>query len=217
MGSPADLVERLDFLVGKDFERQVRCRFGNQVHHFSSSPRGSFLLLATFWRSIFCLMEESVALVLQSCLGGSARYFHVLEVSHNHFRLSVSCKAMGFFVYELRRVIGDCFDVYFHLWSNGAPHWEREKRLWEMEEARKWSIVLSRRQKRSAKARDKKVSFNPKLILDPPPKRLEPVFSKMQTLRFGSFSASIDPKVRAAKSIIIGSFGSFFVQPALVH
>jgi hypothetical protein len=114
MGSPSDLVKRLDFSVGKDFKRQVHCRFGTQVHHVSSSPRGSFLLLAMFRRSLFHLKEESVALVLQSYLGGSTHHFHVFEVSHNHFCFSVSCKAVGFFVYELRRVIGDCFDVYFH-------------------------------------------------------------------------------------------------------
>lgn len=68
-------------------------------------------------------------IVLQSCLGGQARFFHVLEVSHNHFRFSVASKVVGIMVYDLRRVIGKVFDVYFHLWSNGAPHWEREKRL----------------------------------------------------------------------------------------
>jgi hypothetical protein len=77
-------------------------------------------------------------------LGGHAPFFHVVEMSHNHFRFSVSCKAVGFFVYALRRVIEISFDVYFHLWSNGAPHWEREKRLWEAEEAKKWNTVLSK-------------------------------------------------------------------------
>jgi hypothetical protein len=36
-------------------------------------------------------------------------------------------------------------------------------------------------------------------------------------LQFGSFSASIDPQVRAAKSIIIRPYGSILVQPTLVH
>jgi hypothetical protein len=43
------------------------------------------------------------------------------------------------------------FDVYFHLWSNGAPHWEREKRLWEIEQEKEWTTVLSKSSKREEK------------------------------------------------------------------
>lgn len=129
MGLLSDIAGRLDFSVGEEFEQRVRRCFGAQVHHQSPSPQGSLFLLATFLRSLFRLSEESVGLVLESCLGGHALFFHVVEVSYNHFRFSVSCKAVGFFVYALRRVIGSSFDIYFHLWSNGAPHWEREKRL----------------------------------------------------------------------------------------
>jgi hypothetical protein len=34
---------------------------------------------------------------------------------------------VGFMIYHLKCFIGDCFDVYFFLWNNGAPHWECEK------------------------------------------------------------------------------------------
>lgn len=96
----------LDFEMGRVFEHRVLQRFGSQVHHASPSSRGSFLMLATFHHSLFRLSEENVALVLQSCLGGHAPFFHVLEVSHNHSRFLVSCKAVGFHVYALRRIIG---------------------------------------------------------------------------------------------------------------
>jgi hypothetical protein len=71
-------------------------------------------------------------------LGGLAQFYFVSFQSHNHFRFTVSCKKVGFAIYKLRSFIRTSFDVYFHLWSNGAPHWEREKRLWEAEEAKRW-------------------------------------------------------------------------------
>jgi len=181
----------MDFPIGKEFEIDIRRRFGSLVHHESPSSRGSFFLLATFRRFLFRLTEESVALVLQSCLGGHAPFFHVVEVSRNHFRFSVSCKAVGFAIYALHRVIGSSFDVYFHLWSNGAPHWEREKRLWEEEEAKKWYDVLRMSQKRAEKAKakvsvKKSVRFSSKLISDSPRRIGSP------TVNFGSIVTPID-------------------------
>jgi hypothetical protein len=71
---------------------------------------------------LFQLNEDSVALVLQTCLGGSALDFCVCYQSHNHYKLLVSCKAVGFAIYKLQRFIGPSFDVYIHLRSNGALH-----------------------------------------------------------------------------------------------
>jgi hypothetical protein len=191
MDALADLVGKLDFTVGEVFEQDVRRRFGIQVNHTSPCPRGSFLLLATFRRSLVRLTEESVALILESCLGGHAPLFHVVEVSHNHFRFAVSCKKVGFSVYNLRRVIGSVFDVYFHLWSNGAPHWEREKRLWEAEEERKWSKVLTKSQKRAEKKKsNKRVSFAKRLVSSPPLKKPVPL-KVASVIRIGSFDVDI--------------------------
>jgi hypothetical protein len=153
-------------------------------------------------------MEESVAIALQSCLGGVAHNFHVLEVSQNHFHFSVLCKAVGFFVYALRRVVAKSFDVYFHLWSNGAPHWEREKRLWEEEEAKKWSTVLSKCQKRAAKSQAssaKKVRFAPQIVLVSPIKKSVPSLPRVQTICFGTFHAPIDLQALQAQSTFFDS------------
>jgi hypothetical protein len=140
------LRNKLDFGIGKAFEHDIYRKTGSLVHSYSQYTRG-FYLLATLRRYLFQLNEESVALALQSCLGGHANSFRVSYQSHNHFQFTVACKAVGFSIYNLRRFIGDSFDVYFHLWSNGAPHWEREKRLWEEEEAKQWTKVLSKSQK----------------------------------------------------------------------
>lgn len=180
------LAEKLDFTIGEEFEEEVCSRFGAQVHHAYPRSQGSFLLLATFHHSLVRLSEESVSLILKSCLGGDAPFFHVVEVSHNHFWFSVSCKGVGFHIYRLRRVIGSVFDVYFHLWSNGAPHWEREKRLWEEEEAKRWSLVLSKNQKRAAKkANQKKLRFAQNLVLCSPKVKSVPLESRPR-IHFGS-------------------------------
>jgi hypothetical protein len=120
------LLNKLDFDIGKAFEHDVHCKTGRLIHSHSRFEKG-FYLLATFRRYLFQLNEESVALALQSFLGGLAKSFRVSYESHNHFRFTVSCKAVGFAIYNLRRFIGTSFDVYFHLWSNGAPHWELKK------------------------------------------------------------------------------------------
>ena len=133
MATLPDLVHSLDFKHGLDFQREVAARFGSLVYHPSSKVDGSFFLVASFRHYTFRLTEESVGLALQSCLGGSAHGFHVTYQSQNHYRFSVANKQVGFLIYQIRRFISNFFDVYFHLWRDGTPNWEREKQLWQEE------------------------------------------------------------------------------------
>jgi hypothetical protein len=77
MEEKLNLRSKLDFSHGRSFQEEVWSQLHKSVHHPSSSPDGSFFLLATFRRYTLRLSEESVALMLQSCLGGSAPGFHV--------------------------------------------------------------------------------------------------------------------------------------------
>lgn len=201
-------MKMLDFSHGEKFELEVLHCFGKSVHHPSSNPRGSFFLLVTFRRYLFRLTEESVALALQSCLGGFAPGFHVTELSHNHFRFSVSCKSVGFLVYGLRRFIGSSFDIYFHLWSNGVPRWEQEKRLWEAEEEKKWTKILSKGQTKSAKKQAKKVRFAETLVQSSPKAKATPPVFDYAPIRFGSFQVCKNPLVLTQGSLVFGSLNN---------
>jgi hypothetical protein len=124
-------------------------------------------------------------------LGGRAAGFHVQFLSTNHFHFSVSCKQVGFHVYRLRRVISSQLDVYFHLWNNGTPHWEREKRLWEEEQEKEWFTVLSKSTKRLIKkTNNKRVSFVENLVQKAPEKPAQPPV----LIRFGSHLVPLPSK-----------------------
>ena len=206
------LAPLLDFEVGDRFEDLLVNRTGRKVHDFppssgkgARSGRKQFFLLATFRRHLFQLNEDTVGIALQSCLGGIASEFQVAYQSHNHFRFSVSCKYIGFKIYKLRRFTGRSFDVYFHLWSNGAPHWEREKRLWEEEERKLWSTVVSKHQKKQTKsASKKKVHFANNLLARSPVSKSRPS-EVISALKFGSFKVDILPERHALRPILRSS------------
>lgn len=198
--SSADLASRLDFDLGLEFQDGIRQCFRSPVHHPFPSPDGSFFLLATFRRFLFRLTEESVGLALESCLGGRASEFHVQFLSTNHFRFSVFSKEVGFAIYKLRRVITSTFDVYFHLWSNGAPHWEREKRLWEIEQEEEWTKILSKSSHREEKKKvQKRVHFAKNLVQSPPKVTFQPI-----SLSFGSFSCQVYPESNSKEKLVFG-------------
>lgn len=153
MGSSSGLVDWLEFSHGLDFKADIDRWYGSTIHHPFSNPSRSFFLLVTFRRFLFCLTKESIALALQSCLGGRASGYHVKFLSEHHFCFSVALKQVGFSVYQPRRVVTNCFDAYFHLRNNGTSHWEREKCAWEIEQAKEGTKVLSKMQRKILRKR----------------------------------------------------------------
>ncbi|CAO2186659.1 unnamed protein product [Urochloa humidicola] len=88
--------------------------------------------------------------------------FSLLAIFRRYtFRLTVESK-VGFMVCDLKRIITDYFDVYFHLWRDGADCWARELKLWTREEEKSWTQVSHK--KKQKKNWNKKVSFCEKLV-----------------------------------------------------
>jgi hypothetical protein len=164
----AELVKNWKFEEGLKFQTKVCLATGCAVHHVSSSQNGSFSLLVVFRRFTFRLIEKSVSLALVACLGGTPAGFHVSFVKDRHFRFEVSCKAVGFMVCELKRVISEHFDIYFHLWRDGGANWTREEKHWSQEEEQSWTKISH--QKRSPRKADcgRRVRFCDKLVQDSP-------------------------------------------------
>ncbi|TVU01684.1 hypothetical protein EJB05_52841, partial [Eragrostis curvula] len=168
----AELVKSWDFSIGRVFQDEIAKKHRSSVHHPSSNPHGSFFLLAIFRRFTFRLTEDSVSLALHSCLGGTPAGFHVTYLKDRHFRFSVASKDVGLSVCALKRIIAKQFDVYFHLWREGGDKWERERRKWEEEEEKSWTLVSRKRSKKQSPP--KHVSFKKRLIEESPPRKSVP-------------------------------------------
>jgi len=129
----------LDFNPGLEIEKLVALRFKCVV--CSPLPALSFLLVASFGRSSVRLNKDSVSLLLQSCLWGSAKDFRVAHLSGWMFQFSVSCKNVGLLVYKLKSFSCKVFSIFFFLWGNGGPNWIKDYNAWCLEQDAKWTLV----------------------------------------------------------------------------
>ena len=166
-------------------------------------PQWIFRLI---WPASWISPTDSVAFALSSCLGGAPAGFHVNYQSDRHYRFSVANKKVGLHIYQIRRFIAEHFDVYFHLWRDGAPNWEREKRLWEQEQLKEWHFVMSKAEKRKSKS-SKKVTFAPVPMRSPVrSSRRSPVRSSCSTsLQFGQFLVPVSATSTFDSALVFGS------------
>jgi hypothetical protein len=89
-------------------------------------------------------------------------------------------------------VITAQFDIYFHLWSNGTPHWEREIRAWEIEQEKEWTRVMSKDEKWNFKKQSscKRVCYSEHVTRFPFDRTPDPSV----LLQFGTFTTRVNPE-----------------------
>jgi hypothetical protein len=85
--------------------------------------------------------------MLQSCLGGIAQDFKVSFLSGWMFGFSVSCKQVGFMIYNFKSFACKSFSAFFHLWGGGCPNWRKDNDLWLKEIESEWTTVGSKSKK----------------------------------------------------------------------
>ncbi|KAF8671755.1 hypothetical protein HU200_049876 [Digitaria exilis] len=131
----------LDHRPGQDFQRLVHDRFGPSTHISSPNSSGDFYLVVSFARSVFRLDNDSVAVILQSVLGGCASDFRVQHQSFWIFRFSVPSKRVGFMIRNLDKFVCKEFALFFSLWRDGGPDYIKEKLKWDKEQEAEWTYV----------------------------------------------------------------------------
>jgi hypothetical protein len=87
------------------------------------------------------LGDASSDWIQKVALGGSAKDFHVTQISDMVFWFLVSCREVGFLINHLQFYECDSFRVFFHLWNNGGANWKKELGDFEKEESASWHLV----------------------------------------------------------------------------
>lgn len=117
----------------------VKGRFGASVSPVSLLA--SFHLVISLSRSSLRVNSDTIALMLQASLGGTAADFQVLWLKNWCFRFTVSSKQVGFMINKLRKVIMPLFIMHFALWHDGGPDHVKEKARWDREQDEEWHLV----------------------------------------------------------------------------
>jgi hypothetical protein len=136
----------LVFSDGLRFQDWIFNKFNRPINPIPGKfDRHEFFLVVSFGRCSMRLCLDSVGLLLQSFVGGKAGLFKVSQLADRVFRFSISCKVVGFAVYQLRSYSCSVFKAYLHLWNSGGPNWFIEWQRYSAEESNSWKLVSHRR------------------------------------------------------------------------
>jgi hypothetical protein len=129
----------VDFTPGMNFAKEIKRLFHSTVHPSGRSK--AFTMVVSFGRASFRLDVDSVAIALESAIGGFCGSLNVQPISERVFTFRVASKNVGFHIIDMRWFSCNKFKCFFHLWSDGGPNWRREFSSWQKECAQEWTLV----------------------------------------------------------------------------
>ncbi|TVT98028.1 hypothetical protein EJB05_56697, partial [Eragrostis curvula] len=139
----------LDFRPGVGVQSAILDRLDSHLNFKPGSGQSEFLLVVSFGRCVFRLTEETVSLILQATIGGVAADFRPAQLDDRVFRFSVSSKAVGFHIYNLKSFECKQYKLHFHLWGSGGASWSQESINFNKEEEDSWTTVKRKGRKKS--------------------------------------------------------------------
>jgi hypothetical protein len=92
----------LDLQPALNLQLEVWKKFHCPVSFSKEFSQKEFFVIASFGRCKFRLDSDSVGSLLQSAIGGLAKDFNASQLCDRVFRFSVSCRQVGFFIYQLQ-------------------------------------------------------------------------------------------------------------------
>lgn len=94
-------------------EAEILRRYNSPVSFDPNLSAREFFLVVSVGRCKFRLTELSVALILNSVIGGCPDAFRVFALSDRVFRFSVHSQPVGFHIFRLRSFECSNFKIFF--------------------------------------------------------------------------------------------------------
>jgi hypothetical protein len=111
------------------------------VNFFPIGGLKAFYLVILIGRCKYKLSKKTVSSILQATLGGVVADFRPKELSARVFMFTVASREVGFHIYSLKSFSSDQYQIWFHVWGNGGPHWISEYQKFLQEQASEWTLV----------------------------------------------------------------------------